>query len=128
MNLLENQLPKNHQEILDRFITACQADDRIVAAFIGGSYAKGKVDQYSDLDLFFITTDEAYVDFLTEREDFVHQLGETLFREDFGLPNGFCLIFSNRSECDLWFGSESKFKSLESSEPGSLDPGEAPAR
>lgn len=104
--------PDNHQEIIGRFLTACQTDDRIVAAFIGGSYATDKTDNFSDLDLFFITTDEAYEDFLIERESFVHLLGEPLFFEGFGLKHGYCIIFSNATECDLWFGSESKFKHI----------------
>lgn len=112
MKLQEMNLPKHHQEILDRFIAACQADKRIVAAFLGGSYARGEVDRHSDLDLFFITTDETYEDFVGERDRFVRQLGETLFREDFGLTHGYCLIFSNRTECDLWFGCESNFKNI----------------
>lgn len=112
MNLQELEFPTNHREIIDRFITVCQADNRIVAAFLGGSYVKGKVDKYSDLDLFFITTDEAYEDFLVKRESFTHLLGEPLFREDFGLAHGYCLIFSNKCECDLWFGRESKFEEI----------------
>jgi predicted nucleotidyltransferase len=112
MNDQEIQLPKNHQEIVDRFLAACQADDRIVAAFMGGSYAKDEVDEYSDLDLFFITTDEAYEEFLVERENFVRLLGKPLFQEDFGLTHGYCLIFSNMTECDMWFGQESKFKDI----------------
>lgn len=112
MNLQEMQLPKNHEEILERFVTACQADDRIVAAFLGGSYAKGQVDKHSDLDIFFITTDEAYKDFVVERERFVQRLGEPLFREDFGLAHGYCLIFSNMTECDLWFGREGEFRNI----------------
>jgi len=112
LNLHTVDFPANHREIVDRFIAVCQADDRIVAAFLGGSYAKGNVDKYSDLDLFFITTDEAYDDFLVERESFVRLLGEPLIREDFGLAHGYCLIFSNQSECDLWFGRESKFKDI----------------
>jgi predicted nucleotidyltransferase len=112
MDLHALKLPNHHQEIVDRFIAACQADDRIVAAFLGGSYATGKVDKFSDLDLFFITTDAAYQDFLIERESFVHLLGEPLFIEDWGLAHGYCLIFSNMTECDLWFGGESKFKDI----------------
>ncbi|MGE5251723.1 MAG: aminoglycoside 6-adenylyltransferase [Bacteroidota bacterium] len=112
MNSQEIQLPENHREILDRFVAACQADDRIVAAFIGGSYATGKVDEHSDLDLFFITTDSAYGDFILERERFACLLGEPLFRESFGLDHGYCLIFSNMSECEFWFGRESNFKGI----------------
>ena len=53
-------LPLNHKAVLDRFVTTCRMDPRIVAAFLGGSYAHGKADAYSDLDLFLIVTDEAY--------------------------------------------------------------------
>ena len=41
------QLPQNHQAVIDRFVTACQADERVVAAFLGGSYARGAADAYS---------------------------------------------------------------------------------
>lgn len=111
MNIQELPFTSDHREIVERFIEACLADDRIVAAFLGGS-SGGKVDQYSDLDLFFITTDKAYEEFLVERDKFVHLLGEPLFQEDFGLPHGYCLIFSNQAECDLWFGNESNFKNI----------------
>jgi predicted nucleotidyltransferase len=58
------QLPNNYQAIVDQFVAACQADERIVAAFLGGSYAEDKADKYSDLDLFFMTTDKSYEIFL----------------------------------------------------------------
>ena len=60
--------PSNHQLIVDRFLAACQADAHIVAAFLGGSYANGTADAHSDLDLYLITTDEAYAEFLAERD------------------------------------------------------------
>jgi hypothetical protein len=106
------RLPDNHQVILDRFIAACQTDERIVAAFLGGSYATGKVDQYSDLDLFFITTDEAYEDFLATKENFIRLLGEPLFLEDFGWPNGCLPIYADGTEADISFGRESQYKEL----------------
>jgi predicted nucleotidyltransferase len=112
MALHEIQLPYNHQEIVDRFIAACQADKRIVAAFLGGSYAKNKADKFSDLDLYFITTDEAYADFLVERESFIGLLGEPLFLEDFGAPHGYLVIFSNATEGEIWFGRESTFNDI----------------
>src|SRR6187455_2326735 len=103
------QLPTNYQEVVDRFVAACQADERIVAAFLGGSYAQDKADKYSDLDLYFITTDEAYETFLVERESFIRQLGKPLFLEDFGAPHGYFVYFSNGADCEIWFGRESKF-------------------
>jgi predicted nucleotidyltransferase len=112
MDIHKIQLPDNHQAVMDRFIAACRADERIVAAFLGGSYAKDKADKFSDLDLYFITTDDAYEDFLAEREAFVHLLGEPLFLEDFGAPHGYLIIFSNGTEAEVWFGRESKFTDI----------------
>ena len=34
MGLLEIQLPNNHQDVTNRFVAACQADERVVAAFV----------------------------------------------------------------------------------------------
>ncbi len=112
MNRLGLRMPENHQDILERFVSACQADKRIVAAFIGGSYALGKVDQFSDMDIFFITTDEAYDEFISSKESFIRLLGEPLFLEDFSLVNGLLTIYSNGTEADIFFGRESKYKEL----------------
>lgn len=106
------QLPDHYQDVVDRFIAACQADERIVAAFLGGSYAEDKADKYSDLDLFFITTDQAYETFLAERESFIRLLGKPLFLEDFGRSHGYFVIFSNGADCEIWFGRESKFHDI----------------
>jgi predicted nucleotidyltransferase len=106
------ELPEHHQEIIDRFIAACQSDDRILAAFLGGSYANGSADKFSDLDLFFISTDQAYQEFIIEREAFIRQLDIPLFLDDFGAGHGYCVIFSNGTEADIWFGRESKFKDI----------------
>lgn len=106
------QLPNHYQDIVDRFLAACQADEQIVAAFLGGSYAEEKADKYSDLDLFFITTDQAYETFLAERESFIRRLGKPLFLEDFGRSHGYMVIFSNGADCEIWFGCESKFHDI----------------
>ena len=112
MDIQELLLPDNHHDVASRFLAACQADDRIVAAFLGGSYARNDADKFSDLDLYFVTTDKAYEDFLIEKESFVRRLGEPIFLEDFGVPHGYCFIFSNTTEGEFWFGRESKFKDI----------------
>jgi predicted nucleotidyltransferase len=108
MDSQEIRLPHNHRIFVNRFITACQADERIVAAFLVGSYIKGKPDEYSDLDLFLITTDEAHDDFVSKRESFVRLLGEPLFMEDFDLPGIVFLIFRDGSEVELSYVRESQ--------------------
>ncbi|MDX1523316.1 MAG: aminoglycoside 6-adenylyltransferase, partial [Anaerolineae bacterium] len=112
MDSQETRLPHNHQTIANRFVAACQADARVVAAFLGGSYAGGAADAYSDLDLYLITTDAAYEGFLAGRETFIRRLGEPLFLEDFGTPYGLFYIFADGTEGELWIGHESHFKHI----------------
>ena len=101
--------PHNHQVIINRFVAACQADERVVAATLYGSYARGAADAYSDLDLGLITTDEAYEDFVARREAFIRVLGEPVFLEDFDLPNIVFFIFPDGAEVELSLGRESQF-------------------
>ena len=103
--------PSHHQVIMNRFVAACQADARVVAATLYGSYASGTADAYSDLDLGLITTDAAYEDFVAERETFLRLLGEPLLLEDFDLPNLVCVIFPGGTEVELALGRESQFQS-----------------
>ena len=38
MDAQELQLPQNHQVVMNRFVAASQADERVVAASLSGSY------------------------------------------------------------------------------------------
>lgn len=107
-------MPHNQQAVTTRFVAACQADERVVAVFLGGSYARGTSDACSDLDLYLVTTDEAYDDFFASREAFLRLLGEPLFLEDFN-EYGFDLvlfIFSDGTEGELGLGRESHFQHI----------------
>ena len=41
-------IEQNRQAVIDRLVAACQTDERIVAAFLGGSYAREATDAYSN--------------------------------------------------------------------------------
>ena len=114
MDEQELQQPLHHQIITNRFKAACHADDRVVAAFIGGSYARGMNDIYSDLDLGLIITDETYEYFLADREAFIRLLGEPVFLEDYyGDGADFVFsIFSDGTEVELALGRESHFNHI----------------
>jgi predicted nucleotidyltransferase len=114
MDLQGIRLRPNHQAFVDRFVKACLADDRIVAAFLGGSYAKGHADAYSDIDLCVVTTDSYFEEFLNEREAFLRSLGDLVFLEDFGTPNTAFYIFADDTEGELNFGSESRLDQIHS--------------
>jgi predicted nucleotidyltransferase len=109
MDAQEIEQPQNHQVVMNRFVAACQADERVVAATLYGSKARDAADAYSDLDLGLITTDEAYEDFNASREAFLRLLGELVFLEDFDLPNIVFFIFSDGTEGELLLGHESQF-------------------
>ena len=109
MDAQELQPPQNHRIVMNRFVAVCQTDERVVAAFLGGSYARDAADAYSDLDLYLITTDEAYDDFFAEREAFIRRLGEPVFLESFNLPHIVFFIFSDGTEGELALGRESHF-------------------
>lgn len=110
----ETNLPPTFQVVLEQFIAACQADERIVAAFLGGSYARDAADAYSDLDLYVITRDEDFDQFCAQRDDFMRQLGEPIFLEDFGNTNIIFYILADGSEGEIEFGREGQFKDVHS--------------
>jgi predicted nucleotidyltransferase len=102
----------HHQALIGRFVAACQTDDRVVAALLIGSYAKGKADAYSDLDLYLITTDAAYESVFAERRAFLQRLGELVFLEEFDLPDIAFYIFADGAEGELYFGRESQIRRI----------------
>jgi predicted nucleotidyltransferase len=106
-------LPPHYQAVLDRFVTVCREDQRVVAALLGGSYATGTADLYSDLDLGLITTDGAYEDFLKDYVSFISLVGEPELLEDFDLPHNVFFIFSDGTEGELAIGCESRFKHIQ---------------
>jgi predicted nucleotidyltransferase len=108
------KLPANHQATLERFTAVCQRDERIMAAFLGGSYARNTADAYSDLDLYLVTTDEAFKDFYIQRHDFMQRLGEPVFIEEFDNPNLVFYILADGTEGELGIGHQSAFSGIHS--------------
>ncbi len=111
MDAQEIQQPQSHQVVMNRFVAACKADERVVAAFLSGSYARDAADAYSDFDLYLITTDEAYDDFTASREAFIRRLGEPAFLEDYhgGGADFVFFTFPDGTEVELGLGRESHF-------------------
>lgn len=108
-DLQQIPLLSRHRQIVDRFVAACQADERIVAAVLYGSYAKGTADAHSDLDLGLVTTDAAYTDVVAARGEFARALDEPLLLEDFDLPGILFAIFRNGTEAEIYFSREGDF-------------------
>jgi hypothetical protein len=101
---------RDAQALVDRFAAACRADDRVVAAMLGGSHARGTADVYSDVDLYAIVADAAYDAFLSEGVAFVRRLGEPVFLEPWRSRHGLDLVFfvlADGLEGELGFGRAS---------------------
>ena len=111
MGIQDLHLPTIHQTVVNRFVAACQADDRVAAAFLSGSYARGAADAYSDLDLGLITTDDAYDDFFTTHAAFIQQIGSPIFRETYHGSGSDTLFFTfpDGVEAELALGRASHF-------------------
>ncbi|MFZ0548445.1 MAG: aminoglycoside 6-adenylyltransferase [Candidatus Promineifilaceae bacterium] len=101
-----SHLPPKYQSIVGRFVDVCRADERVSAALLVGSRAAGKADEHSDLDLVLVTTDEAYLDVLADRESFGRLLGEPLFLEDFDIPDHLFCIYPDGAEVEIKFAKE----------------------
>ena len=92
--------------VITRFIEACAADDRIVAAFVAGSHATGTADAYSDLDLGVITTDEAFADVIADLGALISRLGEPLFIDHFARDWNVFFILADGTEGEIFVGHE----------------------
>lgn len=104
----------SQQAVISRFTTMCQADGRVVAAFLGGSHAAGTADEHSDLDLYLILADAAYAGFFAARRAWMHRLGDPVFLEDFD-GFGFAMvvfIFADGVAGELALARESRFEHL----------------
>jgi predicted nucleotidyltransferase len=113
-DLHEIKLPLNMQAVVDRFVIACLADGRILAAFLSGSYARGTADAHSDLDLNVITTDEDLQDFLAQRDAFVQKLGQAEFIENFDHPKLVFVILADGTEIEIGIARKSQFEEMHS--------------
>ena len=97
----ELQLSPAQRSVVERFAALSQGDDRISAAFIGGSFARGAADEHSDLDLFLVVTEEHIGAFRDARTDLLHQLGEPLFHDTFDSAHTICFILAGDVEGEL---------------------------
>ena len=103
---MDRTSPRDHADVIARFVDVCSADERIVAAFLSGSNARGEADAYSDLDLCLIATDAAYDDVVAERAAIIRRLGEPLFLERFGRDDIAFFILADGTEGELFFARE----------------------
>lgn len=96
-------------DLIELFIAACHADDRVVAAFLSGSHARGDADDFSDVDFGVIATDTGFDGLWADRASFVRRLGEPVLLEDFGTGKTVFFVLADGTEGEVSFGRSSAF-------------------
>jgi hypothetical protein len=71
-----------HEDAVSRFCNACQREELIIAAFLGGSLAAGIADEVSDVDIYTITHEVDYPAFFARREVFMRSWARPLLLID----------------------------------------------
>src|SRR5438309_7025399 len=70
------------QHALIHFHEACQRDEFVIAAFVGGSIAAKTADDGSDVDLYAVTLQPDYERFFTRRQAFMRTWARPLVLVD----------------------------------------------
>lgn len=102
----------DREVVIDRLVAACADDDRIVAAFLGGSLAREDADGYSDVDLCVITRAGAYDDVVADRMSLIRRLGEPLLVEDWGIEGVVSFVLADGTEAEIFVGREDALDEL----------------
>ena len=98
--------------LIDRFVEWCTNDERILAAFLGGSLARDHADAFSDVDLCVITRDDAFDDVVAERMVLIERVGRPVFVEDWGSSNMVSFVLADGTEAEIFFGREGALDDL----------------
>lgn len=100
------------RDVIERFVSACGADERIVAAFLHGSHARGAADEFSDLDLAVVATDESRDQVWGDRVELVNRMGRPLFLEDFGSDVTCFFVLADGTDGELSIGRTSAYREI----------------
>jgi len=98
-----SRLP-HHKRRLEAICRAAMDDPQILAMFIGGSFASGEADEYSDLDLQLIVEDGAIDRLVPKLRPLADQAGRVVAAfsaEHVGLPNMLIVLYEDLVHVDL---------------------------
>jgi len=83
-------LPTGYRDLVDAFLAAVQTDERIRAAWLSGSLARGVADAGSDLDLIVTVRDDAFEGFAEAWREWLASWADAILaRELPGIPGSF---------------------------------------
>ena len=79
MNTLHTRFQIENKELLTQITNYLASDPRVMAAWLFGSLGRGDADEWSDIDIFVVIADAYVKEILSERLQFVNQVGKTIF-------------------------------------------------
>ncbi len=108
-----NRLPQ-HRNLLERAVARFRDDDRVPGLVLGGSFALGGADFYSDVDLYMIVRDEVFDPVFAERDAAAQAIGSSLFRFTVEpVPGGsrdYIVTYPGPVKLDLMYHRESELE------------------
>lgn len=75
---MPSSLPLLHHAFVENVRRGVEADERLNALMVGGSYVHGGLDDHSDLDFVVVVNDESYAGVMASRREFAERLGNLL--------------------------------------------------
>lgn len=73
-------LAQRRDVLLTRIREDLEADERVLAAWLAGSYGRGTADEWSDIDLHVVVRDDDLTAWLGERNDLYRRVGHPVMR------------------------------------------------
>jgi predicted nucleotidyltransferase len=97
--------------LIERAREILQADERVIACWLEGSFARGNADAWSDVDLHIVVADEDAAALRAERKEVVGRIAPILALDDAPLPWGAHLLvvaLKGPARLDLYIERESR--------------------
>lgn len=103
-----------HRDMLQRAVNYFRGDERVVGTILGGSFARGDADFYSDVDLYIVTREGSFKAVFDERDAAARTIGSPLLRFDVDpVPGGsrdYIVMYPGPVKLDLMYYRESEVK------------------
>lgn len=101
--LRDMEIPKHRQHIKESIRIDLSNEVDIIAVFYGGSCGNQYSDNYSDLDLRIVVTDESFEKYRKDKKNRAAKWGEVLFYEDVSYTNYTITHYTNFVKVDTFY-------------------------
>lgn len=96
-------IPKRRQDIKKAIERDLTDDMYIIAVFYGGSIGNANSDDYSDIDLRIVVTEDAFEDYRKNKKKRANNWGNVLFFEDIPYANYSTAHYDNFVKVDMFY-------------------------